>query len=292
VKRIHQKLATAVAVLALIAIGACDGPMEPEPARGLLSPTDVLAATQASDLTPTGDPAVDGWAPQGHSLDGDVFVAGAGAFRYDIYTAAFTLGSNSALVGNGWEAGDEIVAIGGIIYPDDPNPNLTHSVRIVSKFSAGNDGWSAGGTGSFSGAGGDGALLVATHSPASPSGNTQHLNPFASGSRVASALDPGVLHEIPLLQRRVGTSTVSPGTGAGKFIYLREGPDFADTFTGETAKLLSSWQVFVNVSMLDDAVAPVPQVGHRAIQSLQRTLARPPTGWRSSRPSRRRMLRP
>jgi hypothetical protein len=220
----------------------------------------------------TGDPEADGWAFQGHSLDAGVFVAGTGAFAYDIYTAAFTLDSGSDLVGGGWEPGDEIVAIGGVIDPADSNPNLTHSVRIVSKFSAGNDGWSAGGTGSFSGAGGDGALLLATRGPLSPSGNTEHLNPFASGSRAATALGPGVIHEIPILQRMEnGIVNTDAGTEAGKFIYLAAGPDFVDTFTGETAPLLSSWQVFANVTMLGLTHTPVPKVGDRAVQSLQRS---------------------
>ena len=102
----------------------------------------------------TGYPVADGWEFGGNSLEPGVFVRGSGGFNFDIYTAAFTLSSSSPLIGDGWDEGDIIFGIGGVIDPNANNPELTHSVRIVSKFSAGNDGWSAGGTGSFSGAGG------------------------------------------------------------------------------------------------------------------------------------------
>lgn len=234
-----------------------------------------VTATQSLNTSNvSGNPKVDGWSFQGHSLDAGVFVRGDGDFAFDIYTAAFTLGSGSPLVGDGWEVGDEIVAIGGIIDPDDNNPNLTHSVRIVSKFSAGNDGWSAGGTGSFSSAGGDGALLLATRGPASPWGNTEHLNPFDGygSSRVATELGPGEIHKIPMLQRvENGSVNTDAGTEAGKFIYLSDGPDFTDTDSGNDAPLLSSWQVFANVTMLGAEHMPVPGEGDRAVQALQRS---------------------
>ncbi|TVR70029.1 MAG: hypothetical protein EA415_13440, partial [Sphaerobacteraceae bacterium] len=233
----------------------------------------IIGPASAEMQEPTGNPQADGWVSGGNSLDSDVFVTGTGAFAYEIYTTAFTLEAGSSLLGDGWNTGDQVVGLGGFIDPEDNNPNLTHSVRIVSKFSSGYDSWSAPGTGSFSGAGGDGALLLATRAPLSPSGNTEHLNPFAGygSSRVATELVPGEIHEIPLLQRRVSGSTVQPGTEAGKFIYLSNGPDFVDTSSGESAPLLSSWQVFVNVSMLDDEVAPIPEEGHNAVQSLQRS---------------------
>jgi hypothetical protein len=235
----------------------------------------VIGPASADMQSPSGDPEADGWVFGGHSLDAGVYVRGSGGFAYDIYTTSFTLGSGSALLGDGWSEGDVIVGLGGVIDPVDVNPNLTHSVRIVSKFSAGNDTWSAGGTGSFSSAGGDGAVLLATNGPLSPSGNTGHLNPFGGfgGSRVPTALDPGQIHEIPLLQRiEGGFVNTGADTAAGKLIYLREGPDFADSNTGSVAQLLSSWQVFLNVSMLDTGAEPaVPEEGDRAVQALQRS---------------------
>jgi hypothetical protein len=233
-----------------------------------------MAPATADNGNPSGNPQTDGWVNNGNSLASGVYVQGTGNFSFDIYTTSFTLESGSGLIGDGWQAGDEIVGLGGVVDHEADNPNLTHSVRIVSKFSAGNDGWDPNtGSGSFSGAGGEGALLLATRGPLAPSGNTEHLNPFDgfNSSRVATELVPGEIHEIPMLQRHDGTGTGDIDTDAGKFIYLSDGPDYVDGQSEEPAPLLSSWQVFVNVSMLDNDFDEVPGEGDPVIQTLQRS---------------------
>ena len=211
----------------------------------------------------TGNPQADGWALGGRSLDPGIYVRGSGGFDFDIYITAFTLSDTSNLLGNNWQAGDAILGLGGVI--NTKTTNLTQSVRIVSKFGTAADAWSTGS--SFSGGdGGDGSVLLATYSPLSNNG--LHLNPNPINLQ-PSILGPGQVWGIPLAQRyENGTvvdlvangNPVSPNTQmVGKLIY---------TFDEES--VLSSWQVFLNVSLLP-AYNSLPSVGDRAIQTLQRS---------------------
>ena len=100
----------------------------------LMSIVMLAAAGVASAASVTGDPAADGWAYQGHSLENGTYVRGSGNIGFDIYTTQFTVGDASAFTMhdhvagsdypsyyealdptvNLWQDGDAIVAVGGV----------------------------------------------------------------------------------------------------------------------------------------------------------------------------------
>src|SRR5690606_6053465 len=129
-----------------------------------------LFAAVASAGPITGNPAADGWTAQGNSLAIGTYIRGGGGFNYNVYTTSFTLEAGSPLLGGGWQVGDTILAMGGVIV-DNASGNLTSSVRIVSKFGNSPTAWQASTTASpngdglgstSSGHGGNGAVLLGT----------------------------------------------------------------------------------------------------------------------------------
>lgn len=250
-----------------------------------LRKTIMMAAAAALVLThaafaATGDPVADGWAYGSNSLENGTYVRGDGNLGFDIYSTGLTLGAGSNLLDANWQVGDTVLGIGGVInaignaaqlgWPSITGPtvndNLSQSVRIVTKFGTSPTAWSAStiapnagnGAGSFSGgAGGDGTLLLATYSPAADNG--LHLHPSPDFGLMASLLGPDIVHEIPLLQRYDGGVVTTLASTAGKLIYTLDNND-----------VLSTWQVFVNVTLLQ-GYGIVPELGDRGIQTLQRS---------------------
>jgi hypothetical protein len=74
----------------------------------------VLLAGVAQASTVTGDPIADGWAFSGNSLDNGIYVRGSANYGYDAYGAGFTIAAGSNLVGDTWQAGDTVLAVGGV----------------------------------------------------------------------------------------------------------------------------------------------------------------------------------
>ena len=236
----------------------------------------VLAATTlASAQSVDGGASWSGWTSGGNSLDLGNYVRGSGVFDFNMYTTAFSISSGSPLLGTGWQAGDSVLAIGGAINQGAVNTNLSQSVRLVTKFGTDTNTFSAStvvptsgnGNGSFSGgAGGDGAILLGTDGPTQGPGN---LNPTTVGSYTSifvgpGAPGPGVVYTMPLSQR-YDTGIVDSGitTDIGKFVFLFD-----------SNNVLSSWQIFLNRSLLADVLPSgeeLPNIGNQAIMTLQRS---------------------
>ena len=241
--------------------------------------TIAMALTTAAGLAGAA-PSIDGgsswtgWTSGGNSLTLGNYVRGDGVFAFDMYSTAFSLSAGSGLLGGGWQEGDAVLALGGSITQGVTNNNLSQSVRIVTKFGTDATAWSAStfvatggnGQGSFSGgAGGDGAILLGTDGPTQGPGN---LNPTTGGSNTSIFVGPGApgagnFYEMPLAERYNAGSTASYSTDIGKLIFLFDANN-----------ILSSWQVFLNQSMLSDQLGPgglVPELGDRAVMTLQRS---------------------
>lgn len=215
----------------------------------------------------SGDPAADGWQASGNSLANGNYIRGSGNFGFTHYSSSFSLSSSAAgdIGSANWNAGDQILGIGGIISDITPaaagwpaftgdavNANLTSSARISVKFGVNGGGWQASaiapgagdGLGSFSGGnGGIGSIILGTNTPPDVLAN------------------PGTLQTVALAQRYDG-SVSAINMDIGRFIFQHNG-----------GGLLQSWQVLLNVTYLNqlnglngDALF----VPGRVNQSLQR----------------------
>jgi len=213
----------------------------------------------------TGDPAADGWAQQGVSGDLGTYVRGSGGFDFTLYSSSFALDASSNLYdGANWLAGDLILGVGATV---DPSTNLSGSVRVVAKYGSSTATFSPSsttaapgdGNGSFSGgAGGAGGILLGTP------------NPAAYGQRVIPANANQVLSfgdaagdQMERLDASLALTTLSAAAvDAGKFIFQ----------TGNPGGLLSSVQVFLNVSQLERYGFTInPAAGDDFVLTLQRS---------------------
>lgn len=239
------------------------GMRDPMKARLIqLSASVALAglALPAAASSISGNPLADGWAHQGDSLDAGTYVRGSGGYDFGIYTSSFSLGGGSNLLGSGWQAGHSVLGVGGVV--NDLGSNISRSLRIVTKFGTDPASWSPateGGQGSLSaGHGGDGAILLGTYSPADASSGG-HFNPGTA----LNYLSPGTVHEMPLAQRYDSGSTSSINTNIGKLL-----------FTFDANNYLASWQVILNLSLLEAELpggSILPSDADRIIQTLQRS---------------------
>lgn len=227
-----------------------------------LSISTVLACAvlPAGASSISGNPLADGWAFQGNSLDAGTYVRGQGGYDFGIYTSSFSLSGGSNLLGSGWQAGDSLLGVGGVV--NDLGGNISQSLRIVTKFGTDPGAWSPAtesALGSFSaGHGGDGAVLLGTYSPANASSGG-HFNPGVA----LNFLDPGTVHEIPLAQRYDSGVTSSIDTNIGKIL-----------FTFDASNYLASWQLVLNLTLLEaelPAGSILPSDADRIIQTLQRS---------------------
>ncbi len=62
----------------------------------------------------TGDPSADGFQLFGNSLNNGIYVRGSGNYGYDAYGTGFTIAAGSNLIGGTWQAGDTVLAVGGV----------------------------------------------------------------------------------------------------------------------------------------------------------------------------------
>jgi hypothetical protein len=84
----------------------------------------------------TGDPVGDGWSWQGNSLDAGTYIrstsdaTGPGDFSYGVYNNVFSLtASDAGIIGGGWQAGDQIIGLGGVMMGQ-----YIYSPSLVAKF--------------------------------------------------------------------------------------------------------------------------------------------------------------
>lgn len=149
--------------------------------------------------------------------------------------------------------------MGGVIV-DNASGNLTSSVRIVSKFGNSPTAWQASTTASpngdglgstSSGHGGNGAVLLGT-----VVGDVD----AADEGTIKTSSDANIYNP----------AEISITNSVGKYIYTLDGSD-----------LLSTWEVFLNITMLDEldgtadglynASLDLPAPGDRINQALQRS---------------------
>ena len=78
----------------------------------------------------TGNPLADGWVDHGNSLATGTFIRETASWNFDVFSAAFTLSAGNALVnGTTWQAGDQILGLGGVL--NGAQPIIP---RLVAKF--------------------------------------------------------------------------------------------------------------------------------------------------------------
>jgi hypothetical protein len=232
--------------------------------RLILAIAVALLATQTSYASLTGNPAVDGWAPQGHSLAEGVYVRGSANYGFDTYTSTFIVDAAiQAAAGGGWNVGDTVIGVGGVFNSTTSGWTVTGAAvnsalsnatgpKIQVKF--GTDAsvaipWSAStiapdagnGVGSLAN-GGDGSIQIrssAYNTAADWAANDDALN-TPSSSHIT----------------RQGGST--PAADVARLIWNIDGG------TGE----LSSWQILLNISLLG-SLDPAPSPGSLAIMTVQ-----------------------
>lgn len=223
---------------------------------------------------PTGNPAADGWISGGNAMANGSYIRGAGLWSFEMYASNMTLAPGSALLntvgGSTWNPGDEVIGLGGVFtaapsapdngwgpfssYTGATNTNTTSSLRMLGKFGSDPAAWSAStlvpgngnGNGSHSGGfGGLGSVLLAN--------SAADLGSFASGS----------LRLPSVAQIYTGASAININPAVGRMMYIYD-----------SSTLVSSWQLFLNVSLLDSlyggTYADLPAWGDRHSISLQR----------------------
>lgn len=212
----------------------------------------------------TGNPAADGWTAGGNSLSLGTYIRGSGNMNYTPYSTSFVLQAGSPLIGGGWQAGDVILGLGGVA---GPSGDLSLSVRLVSKFGTSPTSWSPSstavapgdGNGSLSGgAGGVGSILLATQAPGPQLIIAANANQIQTPTvtQVYNGLDnPALISD-----------------NVGKYIFTM-GPN-------TNGNVLSTWEMFLNTSLLDRIDGTVdgmyltyqlPLPGDRGNQTLQRS---------------------
>lgn len=247
-----------------------------------------VASVSLSFANPTGNPSADGWTAGGNSLANGTYIRGAANFSYQTYITETTIGAGSGLLqtvgGSTWSVGDRVIGIGGVIenapsaeangwgfgsqyFGAAINSNLSSSTRMVSKFGAKTDAWSAStiapnagnGMGSdSSGHGGTGSVLLA--------------NTAADLGSVAS----GTLRLPTVFRIYDGATSVNldsaSGIEVGRLVYNYS------VIGG--LNILSSWEAYLNVSMLsalngtaalnNNTFTDMPDFGDRHNIALQR----------------------
>jgi len=205
--------------------------------------------------TSTGSGA-DNWQFALNSLDNNRYIRGAGGFSFDMYRTVDRVRAGDALatMASPWAVGDFILGMGGVILGA---PNLTGSVRIVSKFTSFTKGQftastnpspNGNGAGNFSnGDGGIGAVLIGNTPGAVTAANAgMLLTPTTAFQWDGGLAGPNGL-------------TISPDTA--RYVYQVNG-----------SGLLKSWEVLLNVTKLNSQNTGLlaPDYDGHWNQSLQR----------------------
>lgn len=248
----------------------------------------VLGNSGLVQATVTGDPSADtGWALIGHSLENGVHVKGSANYGFDAYGTGLTVAAGSNLeISDGslsWLAGDSVVGVGG----------------IFASITAAEAGWAA-----ISGNGVNSLLptvstyigpkLQAKFGTSAATWYTSTTAPAAGNGNSSSSSGGGRVQV-----RTSGyfqTGTANPGQtepwtwdgNSGQLLVLDkeshidwDGDASLDKRVArmiwiwdDTAKQVTSWQLLLNVSLLD-RVAPVsftgllPAIGDMAIMTVQ-----------------------
>jgi len=230
---------------------------------GFVAALLAVATVSASAITFTGNPATDGWTLHGNSLSLGTYIRGAGDYGFDTYSTGFTLSASDPLFnGTSWLAGDQILALGGVM-----NPVEFVVARLVGKFGASTAAFSPSslaspfgdGDGSFSG--GDGGL---------GSVQVDYLYQFSiigGFSKLNAGQDVTILTP----------DTVRYFNGASVNINADYGRVLSDFQITAGSDLLLSFEVFLNLSALGDPArgnlgSVVPAINGKADMALQNEL--------------------
>ena len=236
----------------------------------------------------TGDPSSDsGWALTGHSLKNGVYVKGSANYGYDAYGAGLTVqaGSNLEITDGtySWLAGDEVVGVGGFFR------DITAAEADWAAFSGGTVNGLLPTTEPYSG-----PKLQAKFGTADASWYTSTLAPNSGNGNSSSSSGGGRVQVRTSAYFQTGTplsGQTEPWTWdgySGQILVLDkeshidwDGDDSLDKRVArmiwiwdDTAKQVTSWQLLLNVSLLD-RVAPasfsglLPSTGDMAIMTVQ-----------------------
>lgn len=231
-------------------------------ALGFTASLTLVVTLQASAITFTGNPATDGWTFHGNSLSLGTYIRGAGDYGFDTYSTGFTLSAGDPLYnGTSWLAGDQILALGGVM-----NPVEFVVARTVAKFGASTAIFSpstlpsplGNGNGSFSG--GDGGL---------GSVQVDYLYQFSivgGFSKLDAGQDQAIL--TPDTVRYYNGASVNINSDYGRVLsdfQITAGSDF-----------LLSFEAFLNLTALSDPsrgnLGVVPAINGKADMALQNEL--------------------
>lgn len=199
-----------------------------------------LGGTARADFF-VGDPSPSGdnWLFAQNSLGGR-YIRGAGNFDFDMYRTAFIVAGTGPLTSmtSPWTAGDLVIGMGGVMTSAGlANPNLTGSVRIVSKFTSFSNGQftasppaspspNGTGAGDFSaGNGGIGSVLIGTAPGAITLGNAGMLLTPTSAFQWNGV---------------VGTNGLTISSDDARYVYQVDGSNH-----------LKSWEVLLNITKLN-----------------------------------------
>lgn len=232
----------------------------------------------------TGDPSADGWANAGHSLENGIYVTGSANYGFDAYSAGFSVQSGSNLeISDGtysWLTGDTVLGVGGefaTITAGDAgwvsfsggavNGLLPSSTgpKLQAKFGTSAATWSASTTAPNSGNG--------NSSSSSGGGRVQVRTSgfFQAGTPTVGQTEPwtwdGNSGQVLVLDKEehilwAGDSSVDKRVA--RMIWLWD----------DTLDQVTSWQLMLNVSLLD-RVAPgsfsglLPAIGDPVVLTVQ-----------------------
>lgn len=233
-----------------------------------------LALSQAVNATPiTGDPGADGWMAFGNSLSDGVYVKGDANYGYNTYSAGFMIETGSVLdISDGslsWLAGDTVIGVGGEFQSIgaaaagwssftggavNSKRSANTGPKLQAKFGTANATWTASsvapgnGNGNSSSSNGGGRVQVRT------SGY------FDSG---VWSTGSGTLH-VPTDSHVLWDGPIDPAEQVARLIWNWD----------STNNLVESWEILLNVSLLDrltasDYAGLFPAIGDMAILTVQ-----------------------
>jgi len=253
----------------------------------------VATTATAASVSVTGNPVLDAWAFGGNSLEKGVYATGTANYAFDVYTTGLTIQSGSNLeISDGalsWLAGDLVLGAGGVF-------------RSITAAEAG---WTA-----FSGTAVNSLLpttapysgpklqakfgtsaatwYVSTVAPGAGNGNSSSANGggrvqvrtsgfFRTGTPTPGQTEPwtwdGNSGQLLVLDKSdhilwntnwPGSISISPDKRVARMIWIWD----------DTAKQVTSWELLLNVSLLD-RVAPdnyaglFPAIGDKVILTVQ-----------------------
>ena len=251
-----------------------------------------LVAATASATMVTGDPSADGWGLAGHSLANGTYVKGVANYGYDAYGAGFSVQAGSNLeIADGslsWAAGDTILGVGGVFrditaaeagWPAFSGPGVNSLLptsapysgpKLQAKFGNADATWSAsttapnGGNGNSSSSSGGARIQVRT------SAYFQAGTPHPDQEPDAPWTWDGHSGQLLLLEedghikwRSDGSDDISPDKRVARMIWNWD----------DTANQVASWQLLLNVSLLDRLYPTydglLPDIGDMAIMTVQ-----------------------